>query len=58
MLGDELSPISIVSVISVFTELRKNPVPRLSHHPVPVCILMILVVLVKFDRIVTEVMTS
>ena len=29
-----MSPISIVSVISVFTELRRSTVPRLLHHPV------------------------
>ena len=32
--GKILSPISMVSVISVFSELRRSTVPRLSHHPV------------------------
>ena len=32
--GKILSPISIVSVMSVFPELRKSTVPRLLHHPV------------------------
>ena len=32
--GKNLSPISMVSVISVFTELRRSTVPRLLHHPV------------------------
>ena len=34
MLGEDLSPTSTVSVISVFIELRKSTVPRLLHHPV------------------------